>query len=221
MFQTKTPRGIRNNNPGNIRRSIDKWQGLADPDHQIDLHYFIFGNPIYGIRAIARTLIECQDKFGMQGVKGILFRWAQMTGKPEGYVAQAVKKSGMTDYEGVNMHKYADLKLMVKTIILQENGQIPYTDAQIDKALVLAGIESPQHNLGQTRTVKGAKTAAAATIGFGFLDAIQDNIEPTSAALIALAHCADAMKWLLLAITLIGIAAIVRARIDDRLKGLR
>src|SRR5579872_14880 len=109
------PRGIRNNNPGNIRRSIDKWQGLADPDHQTDPDFFIFQNPIYGIRAIARILITYQDKYGLQGVKGIISRWAPSSeNKTDAYVAAVVKNTGMGDYDGVDMHKYADLKAMVK-----------------------------------------------------------------------------------------------------------
>jgi seryl-tRNA synthetase len=59
----RTPRGIRNNNPGNIRRNGDPWQGLAE--RQGDVEFFTFKTiPIYGIRALARTLIAYQDKHG-------------------------------------------------------------------------------------------------------------------------------------------------------------
>lgn len=34
------PRGIRNNNPGNLRRTKDPWQGLAET--QTDLEFFVF-----------------------------------------------------------------------------------------------------------------------------------------------------------------------------------
>lgn len=46
------PRGIRNNNPGNIRRNGDPWQGLAET--QGDKEFFTFTTPVYGIRALAR-----------------------------------------------------------------------------------------------------------------------------------------------------------------------
>jgi hypothetical protein len=36
----RTPRGIRNNNPGNIRRNADPWQGLAE--RQGDVEFFTF-----------------------------------------------------------------------------------------------------------------------------------------------------------------------------------
>lgn len=54
MSQIKQPRGIRNNNPGNIRRSSDPWQGLAK--EQIDREFFKFKSSVYGIRALARLL---------------------------------------------------------------------------------------------------------------------------------------------------------------------
>jgi hypothetical protein len=38
----RTPRGIRNNNPGNIRRNSDPWQGLAE--RQGDVEFFTFKN---------------------------------------------------------------------------------------------------------------------------------------------------------------------------------
>jgi hypothetical protein len=36
----RTPRGIRNNNPGNLRRNSDPWQGLAE--RQGDVEFFTF-----------------------------------------------------------------------------------------------------------------------------------------------------------------------------------
>ena len=47
---TKQPRGIRNNNPGNIRRNGDPWQGLAKD--QTDREFFTFQSAVYGIRAL-------------------------------------------------------------------------------------------------------------------------------------------------------------------------
>ena len=47
------PRGIRNNNPGNIRKSNVKWQGLAA--EQTDGAFYQFTRPEYGIRALCRV----------------------------------------------------------------------------------------------------------------------------------------------------------------------
>ena len=50
----KTPRGIRNNNPGNLRRSRDNWQGLRPK--QTDPQFFQFTEMKWGYRALIKTL---------------------------------------------------------------------------------------------------------------------------------------------------------------------
>ncbi|MDD3288789.1 MAG: structural protein P5, partial [Alphaproteobacteria bacterium] len=102
-----------------------------------------------------------------------------------------------------------------------ENGQQPYTGAQVDKALVLAGVEPTSKNLQHTRTVKGGKAATAATVGLGALEAAKEALDPARDALQTLVPYLDVAKWLLLAITLIGIGVMIWARIDDNRKGLR
>ena len=47
-------RGIRNNNPGNIRHGGSKWQGMSET--QTDDEYIQFDDPVYGIRALAKLL---------------------------------------------------------------------------------------------------------------------------------------------------------------------
>jgi hypothetical protein len=71
---TKQPRGIRNHNPGNIRRNGDPWQGLAKD--QTDREFFTFQSAVYGIRALARLLITYQDKYGLCTIETIIGRWA-------------------------------------------------------------------------------------------------------------------------------------------------
>ena len=61
-------------------------------------------------------------------------------------------------------------------MIQVENGRQPYTDAQIDAALVRAGVMPPQRSLQETRTVKGGQIAAAGTIGAGAIGAIQEGV---------------------------------------------
>jgi hypothetical protein len=220
MTQTEQPRGIRNNNPGNIRKSKDPWQGLAE--QQTDADFFVFQSPIYGIRALARTLITYQDKYGLGTVNAIINRWAPPNeNKTDAYISEVIAKTGFTADQAVNMHSYADLKTVVTAIITQENGQQPYTATQLDKALVLAGVEPPVQSLQQTRTVKGGQTATAATVGVGVLEAVRESVDPARDALLSIAPYLDGVKWLLLAVTLIGIAIIIWARIDDRRKGLR
>lgn len=213
-------RGIRNNNPGNLRRSKDPWQGLAE--NQTDDEFFVFKTPIYGIRALARTLIAYQDEHGLRTIGKIINRWAPANeNDTAAYISFATEDTGFAADQPLDMHNYDDLKPLVLAIIKHENGQQPYTGAQIDKALVLAGVEPPAKNLQHTRTVRGGKAATAATVGLGALEAAKEALDPARDALQTLVPYLDVAKWLLLAITLIGLGVMIWARIDDHRKGLR
>jgi len=218
--QVKISRGIRNNNPGNLRRAIDPWQGLAET--QTDTEFFVFQSPIYGIRALARTLINYQDKHGLRTIRQIIERWAPSAENDTvAYMKAVSDETGFAPDVVLDMHKYEHLKAVVAAIIHFENGQQPYTGAQVDKALVLAGVEPPARNLQQTRTVKGGQAATAATVGLGALQAVQDGLAPARDSLQLLVPYLDVAKWLLLTITLVGIGVMIWARIDDNQKGLR
>lgn len=218
--QEKLSRGIRNNNPGNLRRTDDPWQGLAKT--RTDTAFFVFQSPIYGIRALARTLIKYQDKHGLKSICQIIGRWAPSTENDTVAYIKAVSDEACFAPDVVlDMHKYEHLKAVVTAIIHHENGQQPYTAAQIDKALVLAGVEPPAKSLQQTRTVKGGQAATAATVGLGAIEAVNSAITPARDSLQMLVPYLDIAKWLLLAVTLIGVGAMIWARIDDHRKGLR
>lgn len=102
-----------------------------------------------------------------------------------------------------------------------ENGQQPYSDAQIDAGLIRAGVLPRERSLVETRTVKGGQAAAAGTVGTAVVEALRETMGPAQDTLFKIAPVLDAAKWALLALTLAGIGAMIWARIDDRRKGLR
>src|SRR3569623_742027 len=71
---TMTPRGIRNNNPGNIRWGED-WRGLVAPAQRTDPDFCQFVAPVYGIRAIGKILLTYQAR-GILMLHRILRTWA-------------------------------------------------------------------------------------------------------------------------------------------------
>ncbi|MGE0252410.1 MAG: structural protein [Dongiaceae bacterium] len=216
----RIPRGIRNNNPGNLRRNGDPWQGLAE--RQGDVEFFTFKDSIYGIRALARTLIAYQDKHGLRTIRQIISRWAPPNeNNTNAYVRAVAADTGLDPDQPLDMHRFGHLLPLTKAIIRHENGQQPYTDTQLTKALVLAGVEPEKANLQASRTVKGGQAATAATAGLGVVEAVQQTLDPARDALTGLAPYLDVAKWLLLAVTLISIGVMLWARIDDHRKGLR
>ena len=220
---TKTPsRGIRNHNPGNIRLSKDKWQGLAQS--QKDKEFFTFQNPVYGIRAMARILIKYQDDYGLRTIRGIIGRWAPASeNNTEAYIKRVVERTGFDADHELDMHQHEYLKPLVIAIIWHENAQQPYSDEQINKGLVLAGVESTPKPLAKTRTIKGAQVTASA----GAVAAASGIIAEAAPAIPVLSAISEMVKdnalGFLIALGVLVVASaayIAWARIDDRKKGL-
>ena len=69
-----TPRGIRNCNPGNIRITKDKWQGLRTV--QTDKEFFQFEAMKWGYRALIRTLQNYRRRHGCMTIADFIRRWA-------------------------------------------------------------------------------------------------------------------------------------------------
>lgn len=69
-----TPRGIRNCNPGNIRVTKDKWQGLRSV--QTDKEFFQFTEMKWGYRALIRTLQNYRRIHGCYTITDFITRWA-------------------------------------------------------------------------------------------------------------------------------------------------
>ena len=215
-------RGIRNNNPGNIRLSKDKWQGLAPS--QTDKEFFVFQNPVYGIRAIARLLIKYQDDNRLVTIRGIVGRWAPaLENNTDAYVKRVAERTGFDADQELDLHKHSFLKPLVIAIIWHENAQQPYSGEQIDKALVLAGVETTPRPLAKTPTMKGAQITASA----GAVAATSGLIAEAAPALPVLSALSNMVKdnalgfLIALGVLVIFTAAYIAwARAEDRRKGL-
>lgn len=130
-------RGIRNHNPGNIRDTGTPWEGIAGSDGEFE----IFKNPWWGIRAMAKVLLNYQRKYGLETIGDLVSRWAPSHENPTNeyavYVADSV---GVGKNVKVNLADYETMRAMVESMIEFENGSQPYT-WEIDTGLILAGIE--------------------------------------------------------------------------------
>ena len=132
------PRGIRNHNPGNIRHSANRWRGMTKD--QPDNSFVAFEHPVYGIRALARTLLTYQEKHGLKTVRGMIGRWAPPTeNDTDAYVDHLAGLLGISADAPLMLradpHAFG---LFVLGIILHENGQMPYEKSVVDDAILLA-----------------------------------------------------------------------------------
>lgn len=129
-----TPRGIRNNNPGNIRHR-DQWKGLAE--EQTDTDFCTFSSPEYGIRAMAKILRNYQRRHGLNTVAGIIGRWAPATeNDTQSYAEHVAQKLGIAVSEPFDVEER--LSELVTAIIVHENGSNPYTAGTITHGCAMA-----------------------------------------------------------------------------------
>jgi hypothetical protein len=135
----ETPRGIRNNNPGNIRHSKVCWVGEADD--QPDPDFVTFCAPEYGIRAICKTLLSYQSDDRCRTLRQLISRWAPPSeNDTDSYLAAVSRACGLGPDAAVGVRQAAVMTPLVEAIIRQETGLQPYPPALIAEALSLAGI---------------------------------------------------------------------------------
>ena len=108
MSEVKLPRGIRNNNPLNIRLSSDKWQGQINPSGNANVNdnnsslkgesdFCQFYTMEYGWRAA--FVILCRTYYGkykLRTIRDIVSRWAPAKeNNTEAYIRH------VSDYTGI------------------------------------------------------------------------------------------------------------------------
>ena len=132
---TSGSRGIRNNNPGNIRLTLTKWQGQVGPDEQTDKSFVQFISPEYGIRAMARTLRTYFSR-GTNTVRGIISTWAPANeNNTAAYIASV---SGALKTSPDTVLTVTQLPQLIAAIIQHENGKQPYSAETIARGISMA-----------------------------------------------------------------------------------
>lgn len=138
------PRGIRNNNPGNLVHTKDQWQGKAA--EQPDAKFVTFTDITYGIRACAHDLkadiLKGQDTIRkiFEGVPELkLYGYAPKSdgNDTDAYIANVVAATGIPADHKITYDRDT-LKALMRIIFKIENGTDKYTpddviDAGLDK----------------------------------------------------------------------------------------
>ena len=118
------PRGIRNNNPLNIRRSKDKWKGLRAV--QADAQFCQFETLEYGWRAAFYLLTRTYyHKYRLFTIRAIISKWAPpMENKTEAYIANVSRLTGIGPDEpiGIPSDRPARWIKVGRAMAIQENG---------------------------------------------------------------------------------------------------
>lgn len=157
------PRGVRNNNPGNIMKALERWQGETEGD---DPRFSTFETPEAGIRAMGKTLLTYQQKHGLDTIESIISRWAPATeNDTRSYIAAVSRAVGLGPRQQIDLTDASTLSAVTQAMIRVENGQQPYSDEQIAMGLnaALTGADLPTSGAGvdvrNFRTPSGGMTA--------------------------------------------------------------
>ena len=118
------PRGIRNNNPLNIRRNGTKWEGLSPV--QEDKSFFQFRTMAYGYRAAIKTIHTYFNKYGLKTIRRIINRWAPPSeNDTETYIKVVAGRSGISPDTEINIYDQQQMIAIVSAMSYMENGVEP------------------------------------------------------------------------------------------------
>lgn len=126
MTGSNNSRGIRNNNPGNIRWG-DEWKGLVPEGQRTDKSFCQFKAPEFGIRAMIIILRNYQSKYGLKTITGIIKRWAPPNeNDTQAYIRSVAQATGTEADKPIDLTDSRKLFPLLQAIIKHENGTQPY-----------------------------------------------------------------------------------------------
>lgn len=127
------PRGLRNNNPGNIEsgRFAATVQGFQGSDGR----FAQYATPEQGIQAADKLLTSYAGR-GLNTVNGIVNRWAPPSENNTGaYAASVARELGVDPNQPLDMNNWEVRQKLIAAKIRVENGKQPYAEDVFQRAL--------------------------------------------------------------------------------------
>lgn len=134
-------RGLRNNNPGNLVRTPNSWQGKIPYPQSKDPNFEQFENVIFGLRAMFKDLINDITK-GKNTVKKLIYEYAPPhENNTEKYIQSVCKTIGVSPDQEIKVINNEFLMLLGRAIIKVELGSAhtEITDDDLNQALQILG----------------------------------------------------------------------------------
>ncbi|HEI0101436.1 TPA: hypothetical protein SIE28_004894, partial [Escherichia coli] len=111
-------RGVRNSNPGNIRKSKDQWEGAVGDDGA----FVIFDSPESGVRALAKNL-QSYGRQGYDSIEKIINRWAPPNeNDTQSYINSVVAATGIPATQSLDLTNPDVLASLSEAIGYHETG---------------------------------------------------------------------------------------------------
>jgi hypothetical protein len=130
MNATVLPRGVRNNNPLNIRHEPGTvWIGQAD--EQTDPDFVQFRDPVFGVRAGAIILREYKLRDNIDTIAEAIYRWSATD--QEAYTANVAADCNVSPTAQIDLEQY--LPVMIPAMIKQECDDYVYPEMVITNGI--------------------------------------------------------------------------------------
>lgn len=114
-------RGLRNNNPGNIRNSSTVWQGEVTPS--TDRSFKQFRSMAYGYRAMMKLLQNYSRLNGCHTLRTMISRWAPPSeNDTRSYISTVAKLTGIDPDDRVDVDDRNTLCSLAAGMSQVENG---------------------------------------------------------------------------------------------------
>lgn len=114
-------RGLRNNNPGNIRKSKTVWQGEVVPS--TDRSFKQFKSMPYGYRAMIKLLQNYSRLNGCHTLRTMISRWAPPSeNDTRSYISTVSKLTGIDPDKQINVDDRRTMCNLAAAMSYVENG---------------------------------------------------------------------------------------------------
>lgn len=121
MRNNKLPRGLRNNNPGNIRRNSDAFQGEKTSS---DREFKQFKSMAYGYRAIFKILSNYYRNYKLDTIRKMIGRWApENENNTDAYIKAVSDYSGIPADDAIDITNREQIIRIVAGMSKVENGR--------------------------------------------------------------------------------------------------
>lgn len=126
MRKINKPRGIRNNNPGNIKIGGSPWTGKIPVDENTDGTFEQFTEMKWGVRAMVKLIYNYVHKYHVKDLHGIISKYAPSSeNNVEAYVQSVAKNSQINPHDNARdwYNNVDDVSRLISAMIYHENGQ--------------------------------------------------------------------------------------------------
>lgn len=128
--ERQTPRGIRNNNPGNLRWGIG-WIGLVPKEKRTDPDFCQFEDAFHGIRALALNLADYKKLHQIHTLRAAIYRWAPSDeNNTAAYLKSVSEQTKLAPDADIDLADWLTLHDVTRAIIRQENGPGPFANGR-------------------------------------------------------------------------------------------